>query len=802
MTTKQIIHTLEKPFHRRYLLCFLIALIGALSTPLLQAQENKHGLSIIPSPVSLTEGTGHFVFSEKTEIALEDKEGEKIVRNFTDLFAQSAGFVPKLKVGSKKGDVCLLKDEMLAEEAYKLEVTVNKVVVRASTTKGLFYALQTIRQLLPSSIEGEEPATHQEWSIPVLNMRDEPRFVYRGLLVDVARCFIPKEHLLQIIDCMGMLKMNALHLHLADDNGWRIEIKQYPLLTEVGSKRVERKGVAFPARRNQRQGEPVKEQGYYTQDDIREIVAYATERQIEVIPEISIPGHSNAALAAYPLLACPVIDKYIGVVPGLGGSHSDILYCAGNEQVFTFLQRIIDEVVDLFPSRYIHLGGDAVKKTHWEECPLCRERMQQEDLNGEKDLLGYFMRRLDSYVRSKGRKVMGWEEIMEANLSRGAVIFDWHGYGHGAVKASKQGHHFIMAPTDVMYLNRSQGPQWFEPMSFEGENTLEEIYKYEPIERYWTMSMRSLLMGIQASLWTEFCENSEDVNYLLFPRLAAVAETSWSFPIAKKWERFLVTLDDYAKRWEIKGIKYARSMYNVQHEVVPEFGELKVSLSCMRPDVEIRYTMDGSEPNSASTIYRRPWRVKEAQTVKCAAFQGETQVGKTLNLPIAMNESTGKNLLRSNAVERRMVNGVRGSLKCTDSEWASWTNNDSVAITLDMGGRKKMIEVALGCLNDYGMAIHKPQSVEIFFSDNEVSYWKVAEKSFNEKEIFREGCFAEDLKFKMEDTARYIRIVLKGAGKCPDTHVRPLQDARIYMDEVLVSVEQVETDEKIRGAKF
>ena len=772
---------------------FILFLSFLFSQFTLVAQEVKSATSLIPYPVELTEGLGKFIFSGKTVVALEDKENAQIVKDFLAFMGQKAGFIPKLKVGSKKGDVCFLKDETLKEEAYHLSVVPEKIIVKASSSKGLFYALQTIRQLLPVAIEGDTMRKDMEWSIPVVDITDEPRFGYRGLMVDVARCFLPKENLFRIIDCMGMLKLNVLHLHLTDDNGWRLEIKRYPLLTEVGSKRVDRAGVDFPNRRNQRQGEPVIDKGFYTQDDIREIVAYAAERQIDVIPEIAMPGHSNAALAAYPLLACPVVDKHISVVPGLGGTHSDILYCAGNEEVYTFLQNIIDEVITLFPSKYIHLGGDAVRRTHWEECPVCQELMKKEDLDTEKDVLGYFMRRLDRYVRGKGRKVMGWQELMEANLSRGAVVFDWHGYGHGSMKAGKHGHQFVAAPTDIMYLNRRQGPQWFEPMAFEGENTLEEIYRYEPVERYWTMSMRSSLMGIQASLWTEFCDKPEDAEYLLFPRLAAVAESAWSSPMVKKWERFLQDLDSYAERWKLKGITPAQSMYNIEHEVMPEFGNVKVSLKTQRPDLEIRYTLNERELQASSTVYRRPLVVKEAKVVKCATFKDGKQMGKTLVLPIAFNESTGKKLLRSNPVEQRLVNGLRGSLKCTDSEWASWAMNDSIALTLDMGGRKKFKSVSIGCLNDYGMGIHKPRTIEIWLSDNEVSYWKVSEKNFNKGEIFCEGRMAEDLSLEVDDAARYVRIILKGVGKCPITHVRPHQDAKIYMDEIMVEIEQAES---------
>lgn len=754
----------------------------------LNAQEvNRQPLSIIPYPVNLVEGEGCFVFSGKTTIAAESEEMEMIVEDFAALFTRAAGFTPKVKMKSKKGEVCLLKDNSVGEEGYVLEVKPEKIVIKSLGVKGAFYALQTLRQLLPPAIEKESETEGVVWAVPAVSVTDEPRFAYRGLMVDVARYFLPKKHLMRILDDMSMLKLNKLHLHLTDDNGWRLEIKQYPLLTEIGSKKVERPETVFPERRNARQGEALVDGGFYTQEDIREIVAYAANRQIEVIPEIAMPGHTNAALAAYPLLACPVVDKFIGVVPGLGGDHTRFAFCAGNEEVFTFLEHILDEVIELFPSQYIHLGGDAIRNSHWEECPLCRERMAKEGVEGENGLLGYFMRRIDSYVRSKGRKVMGWEEIMDANLSRGAVVFDWHGFGHGSVKAGKHGHQFVVAPTGTMYLNAYQGPQWQEPvLSFGGNNTLKNIYQYEPIERYWTMSMRSLLLGMQAVLWTEFCNQPGDVDYLLYPRLGAVAEAAWSFPIAKRWERFLYTLDGYQERWVAKGIRPSVAMFHVQHEVVPEFGDLKVSLSCIRPDVEIRYTLDGTEPHEYATLYRRPWIVKESLTLKCATFKNGKKVGETLVVPIQKNGVTGKNLLRSNPVERRMVNGVRGSLKYTDGEWASWTSNDSIALTFDVGARKKLHRLSLGCLNDFGLALHKPEKVEVWLSDNDVLYWKVAEKHYTPGEVFREGRFVEDLRLDFEDAARYVRVIMFGAGQCPDYHVRPGMEAKICIDEVLV----------------
>ena len=768
-------------------LLLILSLVFLVSFSLNAQDVNKPAVALIPYPVTLVEGEGAFVFTEKTVVSLEDKEMEAIARDFIGLFTKAAGFTPKMKVNSKKGEVRLMKDDSLQEEGYVLEVTSEKILMRAASVKGAFYALQTLRQLLPSAIESDECKPDVVWEVPAIRVLDEPRFGYRGLMVDVARHFITKDHLMRIIDTMGMLKLNKLHLHLTDDNGWRLEIKRYPLLTSIGSKTVKRDGLTFPERRNARQGEALVDGGYYTQEDIKEIVAYASNRQIEVIPEIAMPGHSTAALAAYPLLACSTVDRYIGAVPGLGNSHAHVVYCAGNEEVFTFLQNVLDEVIALFPSTYIHLGGDATHNTPWEDCPVCRERMKQEGIEGEVSLLGYFMRRIDRYVRGKGRKVMGWEEIMDANLSKGAVVFDWHGYGHGAVKAGKQGHDFVMTPTGTMYLNSYQGPQWQESvLAFSGGNTLKNIYQYEPVERYWTMSMRSHLLGLQAALWTEFCEKKEDVDYILYPRLAAVSEAAWSAPIAKRWERFLTMLDDYRERWDMKGIRSSMSEYNVKHEVVPNFGDLKMMLSCIRPDVEIRYTTDGSEPHEYSMLYRRPLIIKQSQTVKCATFKDGKRVGQILAIPVQVSGVTGRNVLRSTSVERRLVNGVRGSLKNTDDEWTFWKKNDSIAVTIDVGARKRLGKVSLGYLNHFGLGIHKPQRVEVWLSDNDVHYWKATEQTFGRDEIFAEGRSTEEMELIFKDVARYVRVIMKGAGKCPEHHVRPGLETQIYLDEVLI----------------
>lgn len=768
----------------RYIYTVVCCLLMAVAN--IQADNLTQPVALVPCPASIVPGTGNFHFSAKTTFAVENEEQAEQVRQFNKLFTRAAGFAPRIK-GGKKGDICLVADTTLTNESYKLAITAKRINIYAADVQGFFYALQSIRQLLPAAIEGEQVTENIDWTVPAVTITDQPRFGYRGLLVDVARFFSPKENLLRIIDCMAMLKLNKLHLHLVDDNGWRIEIKKYPLLTEIGSRRVDRPGKNFSERRNARQGEPTVEKGFYTQDEIREIVRYAAERHIEVIPEIEMPAHSNAALAAYPLLACPVVDKYIGVLPGLGGTHADIIFCAGNDSVFTFLQGVLDEVLELFPSKYIHLGGDEARKTHWIECPLCQARMKQEKLANEEELQGYFMGRVARYVQSKGREVIGWDELTNATIPEDFIILGWQKYGEAAVKAAELGHRFIMTPARIMYLIRYQGPQWFEPVTYFGNNTLKDVYDYEPIQKDWTSHTASLLMGVQACMWTEFCNAPADVDYLLFPRLSALAEVAWTKPGRKNWKSYLKALDRFNGHIAAKGIVYARSMYNIQQTVAPKDGRLQVRLECIRPDVEIRYTMDGAVPTSQSALYAAPLTLTSTKLIKAATFAGGKQMGQTLELPVVWNMATAKtiNSIGDNNIGL-LVNGVRGSLKYTDSEYCSWMKNDTVSFTLDLKTPEVVNNLKLGSITNYGMAAHKPAKIEVWISTDNKDYRKAGEQVYTKAEIFREGIFKEDIRFRIGEKGRYIRVVAYGAGECPVTHVRPGQEARIYFDEISV----------------
>lgn len=745
--------------------------------------KTQRDVAIVPTPLSMEKGTGSFTFGPNTVITVPTEEQKPVAGLFASLFTRSAGFTPKVQVGTE-GDVCLELDKNLPEDAYEMQVSSGQIRVKASDSKGLFYGLQNLRLLLPPAIESSTAQDTVEWTVPEMTVKDAPRFGYRGFMLDVSRYFLPKEELLRMIDCMALLKLNRLHLHLTDDNGWRLEIKKYPKLTEVGAWKVDRQHLPFPERRNPKRGEPATVGGYYTQADMKEIIAYAADRQIEIIPEIDIPAHSNAALASYPEYACPVVKDFIGVIPGLGGKNAEIIFCGGNEKTYEFLQDVLDEVIALFPSRYIHLGGDEATKTNWKKCPLCQARIREEHLADEEALQGYFMGRMSDYVRSKGKEVMGWDELTNSKLPEDAIIFGWQGFGNAALKAAEQGHRFVMTPARVAYLIRYQGPQWFEPLTYFGNNTLKGLFDYEPVQEGWKPEYEKLLMGVQASMWTEFCNKPEDVFYLVFPRLAALAEIAWVPKNQKDWNVFLKGLDNYTAHLEQKDVVYARSMFNIQHRIIPnDNGALTLTLECERPDVDIHYTLDGTEPTATSPRYTQALTLKENVTVKAATFAGNEQQGKTLILPVEWNKATAKPLVNAASGMEVLVNGLRGSLKQTDFEWYT----GAMSVTVDLQQPEDIRSCTAGCITNYGMAVHKPKSMTVELSDDNLHFKEAGKLTFTDNEIFREGNFIEDLRIDVDHArARYIRFTFEAPSNCPADHVRPGQPSRVYLDELII----------------
>lgn len=760
---------------------FVMAFCLAVGFQMLIAQ-----ISIVPEPRQMITGQGDFVFTDQTTIYVEHPEYKDAVNDLHKYLRRSAELkLTPVSKRKKKNTIELIYSDSLPAEGYQLEVTNQKITLQASTQAGFFYGIQTLLQLLPSEIYAEKENQIEKWSITCVSIQDEPRFGYRGFMLDVSRHFVPKKDILKLLDYLSMHKINTFHWHLIDDNGWRLEIKKYPLLTSIGAFRAERNNL-FPLRANQIEGEPTPVGGFYTQDDVREIVAYAATRNIEVIPEIEMPAHTNASLAAYPHLACPVVKDFLGTIPGGGGKNASVIYCAGNDSVFSFLEDVIDEVVELFPSAYIHIGGDEAWKDNWKLCPLCQERMKENNIPNEEELQSYFIRRMNGYIQSKGKKLMGWDELVDSEIPEGATIFGWRGLGQSAVKAAKKGHSIVLTPAQRFYLIRYQGPQWFEPFTYFGNNTLKDVYDYDMAMSGISPDLQDKVLGYQASMWSEFVTGTSNLEYMLFPRLAAMADISWSKK-PKDWEAFLKRLDKLTEIYEMKGINYAGSMYNLFHQVQTKGDISTITLNCLRPDVEIRYTLDGSVPDAQSALYTDAVAVSPYTVFQALTFQNGKPKGHILKLIPIHNLATGSTITGTEKGIQKLVNGILGSEKFTDGEYLDVYAKD-LAFTLELGQLEKISEISLGLVLNGGMGAHYPKSVKIGYSKDGKEYQLLKQINFDENIRFVDYLKKDLLTVNGFEPveAKYIQVELVTPGIVPAAMPREGQPSRIAIDEIYI----------------
>lgn len=535
--------------HFFFLTCLCCAVAAACTSP-----EQQQEISIVPKPVSVQTGTGHFTLTPKTVIHIQKGEGGteetgKACRYFSNLLAPSFGTPLTCRVSTENENkaINVTADPQMKEEAYQLNITNKAVNITAGSARGVFYAFQTLRQMMPVGIENGQKM--ESVRIQQGKISDEPRFAHRGAMLDVGRHLFPKEDLKIFIDMLALHKINKFHWHLTDDQGWRIEIKKYPNLTQTGSQRKE---TVIGRNTGQYDGKPYG--GYYTQEDVKEIVQYAADRFITVIPEIELPGHAVAALTSYPELGCTggpyEVTKEWGVF--------DDVFCAGNEKTFGFLQDVFDEVIPLFPSEYIHIGGDECPKTEWKKCKKCQERIRKEHLKGEHELQSYFVRRIENYLISKGKKIIGWDEILEGGVSPTATILSWRGDA-GGIEAAKQGNTVIMAPTSHCYLDYYQSKDRAnEPFSIGGFVDVEKVYSLEPIPAELTPEQGKLILGAQVNLWTEYISDFSHAQYMLLPRLAALSEVVWTPAPQKDYQDFVKREISFTERYKALGYNYAK----------------------------------------------------------------------------------------------------------------------------------------------------------------------------------------------------------------------------------------------------
>jgi hexosaminidase len=730
------------------------------------AQPND--CAIIPTPVEYTAASGTATLSTRAVITADRAAQKAAARLKDDLRDMNLLTAPSASVSLKT-------NSSLKAGAYTLTVTDGAITITASNQDGFFNGVESLLQLAETG----------NGVIKNCTITDYPRFEYRGLMLDVVRYFMPKNDVLRMIDVAARLKLNKLHLHLCDDNGWRLEIKSQPKLTKVGAWRVHRDEY-FPMRENAKEGEPTPDGGFYTQKEMREIVQYAADRNITIIPEIEMPAHSIGALASYPEYTCPVVDHFFGVLPGIGGNEASTIFCAGNEKVYTFLQKILDEVMAIFPSEYIHIGGDEADKTNWRACPLCNELMQKQGITDYEALQGYFMDRMIKYVNSRGRKAIGWDEVTIGKPKEDITIFGWRGDGTAAVKYAKEtGRRFVMTPAKTLYLIRYQGPQWFEPFTYFGNNTLQDVYEYEAVKDDWSENLKAQMWGIQGSMWTEFCNSAADVEHQVFPRLVALADAAWRQPGTADWQGFLTRLDRFTPYLERKNINYAKSMYNIDHKVINGHVELK----CIRPDVQIRYTINSMEPSNNSPIYVAPLPVDCSKTIRVNTFKGDTIMGETLTLRLNVNKATGKTVTSPNhksGMLYTLTNGLRGSERNSDFEWAGW-HNGTADFVVDLGEKTHISSISLGALAHSGLCIAAPKTVYVYVSDDNYTYNLIKTINVDEKDVFAKTATILNLTCdNLDINAQFVKFVAINPGAVPLGFPRETAATWMYFDEITI----------------
>ena len=548
---KKIIRKSNHFASRWFLLSFFIALISVAAS---QAKASD-SIAIIPKPLAVQVHDGHFVLTNSTAVTAtsSDAEVKESIQWFIDKIATSTGYHLSTKRSSKNAISLILNkqaDTSLHDEGYTLKVTPSMVTITANKPAGLFYGLQTVLQLLPPSIASVTEVQNVKWTMPCVDIKDVPRFGWRGLMLDVSRHFFTKQEVEEYIDQMARYKYNTLHLHLADDQGWRIEIKSLPELTKVGAWRVKRTGrwgtfmAAFA-------GEPATDGGFYTQEDMKEIIKYAQDRFITILPEIDVPAHSLALIASYPNLSCTQLPYSVNA-GGKGYERNDNVLCIGNDSTFTMLDKIFTEIAALFPNPYIHIGGDEAYKGFWDQCPKCQKRMADEHLKDVNELQSYFVKRVEKIVESKGKKLIGWDEILEGGLAPNATVMSWRGMS-GGIAAAKMGHKVVMTPWDYCYLDLYQGEPSGEPPTY-GLCRLSDSYNYEPVpdsidEKY--------ILGGQGNLWTESVPTFRHAEYMTWPRAIALSEVYWSSKANKNWTDFITRLEKQFPRLDAANVKYA-----------------------------------------------------------------------------------------------------------------------------------------------------------------------------------------------------------------------------------------------------
>lgn len=760
---------------KKLILLFTALSCWACTTP----TDNQGDISIIPCPNKMEVKSDDFLtLGNEVSISIDTPfpTSEGVMQYFSDRLKEHHLTLVQ-KTPGKEG-IRLAVDSCLSDEAYELIIDTQGITLRANDSgAGFFYAIQSLLQMLPATNSGNV-------SLPYLEIKDAPRFSYRGAMIDVARNFQSKETVLKFIDLMSVYKMNHLHLHLTDDQGWRIEIKKYPQLTDIGSSRPRtmtgHSDYYFP-----RRFDTIPQKGFYTQEDIKEIVRYAQERFITVIPEIEMPGHSSAALAAYPQYSCGLGKNYVV------RDYMDIfdeVYCP-HEGTIQFLQDILSEVMELFPSQYIHIGGDECPKKAWKACSKCQALIKKEGLKDEHELQSWFIHRIEKFVNSKGRNIIGWDEILEGGLAPNATVMSWRGE-KGGITAAQMKHKVIMTPGDYCYIDHYQEDPEFAPLAIGSYLPLDSVYAYNPLPGILNQEERKYIIGTQANLWGEYVQTPDYLEYMAFPRLLAMAEVQWTETKNKNIEDFLKHLKKNFIWLDNKGVNACRNFYEVsfQGRWNKEKSGQEITLKTLCPGGEIRYALNDSTEDHFQT-YTSPLLLNSETEIFAAFYLNNKRMGNITRKRFTVNKATGCDYICTPKAGWEhihkgygLTDGLRGYTKDM-RQWSSFYE-DTLKIDLSLHKRETVRQVKLASLWRPWNKIWPARQVQVWISQDGLSYHPVAQirptYDFTRTEATR---FPISLSFS-KTTAKFIRLIISGGGNCHKGYYKEGNPSELALDEI------------------
>ncbi|MFZ4724441.1 MAG: beta-N-acetylhexosaminidase, partial [Paludibacter sp.] len=782
-----IMHDMRKLTSIFALKIVLLYFVIAFSANNLQAVNEYN---IIPYPLELIPQNGNFQFNKKTTIfcSFNDSAVLKIATQFSKQFKLVSGNDLSVKeLGSSDTSNSLIFTSILntsqSKEAYQLKISSNNIHIIANDPKGFFYALQTLYQLLPAEIYAKKKVTNKKWTAPCVTINDSPRFAYRGQHLDVCRHFFPIAFIKKYIDAMVIHKLNTFHWHLTDDQGWRIEIKKYPLLTEIGSKRSETLiGHFYESFPQQFDGKPYG--GYYTQEECREIVAYAKERFITVIPEIELPGHAQAAIASYPFLSCNQ-DSTIKVATRWGIIPE--VFCP-RDTTFSFLENVLSEVIDIFPGKYIHIGGDECPKDRWKTCKDCQALIKKQNLNNEHELQSYFVQRIEKFINSKGRQIIGWDEILEGGLAPNATVMSWRGIA-GGIAAAKAGHDVIMTPNKYCYFDHYQADPATEPMTIGGYTPLQKAYEFEPVPAELNEAEAKHILGAQANVWTEYISTTDRIEYMAYPRVAAISEVLWSSKENKNWDSFRKRLPTQFDRYKQLNIRHSNVFNDVMFSCISKDNQLQITLSCDNANASIYYTTNGKIPTMKDSLYNSAILLNNQTTITACAFVNGKKVGKPIKKEYIASKVSGLEYIQSpvNTWYRgdnlfSLTDGIIGN-KIAYKQWVGIGKAMDGEILMDLKKAQSIKRFSVGLLNAPAMCGMLTPEIKLYGSNDSINFQLLAEKQFIAPTAPTWEMQRPELTFPAVEV-RYLKLVLKSAGACPEGRPDRSDGSMIFMDEI------------------